>query len=104
MKKYIYALMLPLLLSGIAVAESTPHSYMPEQGYVPDAQTALKIAEAVWLPIYGDSIYTKKTFTATQEGEKWVVQGSLPKQTVGGVPVAEISKKSGEILRVSHGK
>ena len=68
------------------------------------AKTAIKIAEAVWLPIYGNGINEKKPFVAKLQGEIWVIQGTLPTEMLGGVPVAEISKKSGEILRISHGK
>ena len=32
---------------------------MPEHDYVPNKNTAIKIAEAIWLPIYGESIYRK---------------------------------------------
>src|SRR5262249_7899264 len=32
-----------------------PNTYKrPKEGYVPDAATAIKIAEAVWIPIYGE--------------------------------------------------
>ena len=31
--------------------------YLPKEGFVPDKNTAIKIAEAVWFPIYGESIY-----------------------------------------------
>ncbi len=92
------------LVCGSALAEKQQHTYMPEEGYVPNARTAIKIAEAIWLPIYGDGIYSKKPFVAKLNNDVWVVQGSLSIQMVGGVPVAEISKKTGKVLRVSHGK
>ena len=37
---------------------------LKNKNYVPDKITAIKIAEAVWLPIYGNSIYEKKPFVA----------------------------------------
>ena len=30
------------------------HNYKPPNGYVPDAETAIRIAIAVWEPIYGN--------------------------------------------------
>ncbi len=78
---------------------------MPPAGYVPDAATAIKIAVAVWEPIYGrDHIAQKKPFHATLKDGIWTVDGSLPKNSPGGVPEAEIAQKDGKILRVSHGK
>jgi NTF2 fold immunity protein of polymorphic toxin system component len=76
----------------------------PEAGYVPDAETAMRIAEAVWLPIYGAAVLEKRPWSARLENDVWVVEGSLPRVMPGGVPIARISKRTGEILRVSHGK
>ncbi len=104
MKNYIYLSALAFCLCGSVIAENLKHTFVPEQGYVPDAKTAIMIAEAVWLPIYGNGIYEKKPFVAKLQGEIWVIQATLPNEMLGGVPVAEISKKSGEILRISHGK
>ena len=80
-------------------------SYMPEGGFVPNAATAKRIAEAVWLPIYGKSVLNEKPFKArlTNEGV-WVVEGSLPKDMLGGVAYIEISRRDGRILEVTHGK
>jgi len=104
MKNYIYVIVCIFIASNIAFAEGSRHIYAPVQGYVPDETTAIKIAEAIWLPLYGKNIYSRKPFIAKLNGESWVVTGSLPIHMIGGVPVIEISKKIGEILRVSHGK
>ena len=80
-------------------------TYMPPAGYVPDAATAIKIAVAVWEPIYGrKQIQGQKPFHATLRGGVWTVHGSLPPNTVGGVAEADISKRDGRVLRVIHGK
>ena len=81
---------------------------------VPDAPTAIKIAEAVWLPIYGKQVLEEKPFKAELEGDSvWVVHGSLPKSyniknivhvTHGGVAHCIIRKKDGTILKVIHYK
>jgi hypothetical protein len=87
--------------------------------YVPNSETAIKIAEAIWLPIYGQAIYKKTPFKSSLVGDSvWFVTGSLPKSgytinesgdTVfiavrGGVPCALINKKSGCVIRVYHTK
>jgi hypothetical protein len=84
--------------------EPSEHNYRPGAGYVPDAETAMRIAEAVWLPIYGTGVLEKRPWRARLVGDVWVVEGSLPGVTPGGVPIAEIAKRTGEVLRVSHGK
>ena len=53
-----------LLLLSVAIASDNKHSYSPEDGFVTNAETAIQIAEAVWLPIYGSAINDKRPFTA----------------------------------------
>lgn len=82
------------------------HSFMPDSGYVPDEETAIRIAEAVFYPIYGEEkIKEQRPFKATLNNDVWTVEGTLPKKYIrGGTAIAEISKKDGRIIRVSHGK
>lgn len=75
-----------------------------EHWYVPDPQTALKIAEAVWLPIYGDEIYSSRPFNVSLCDSVWIVEGSLPDDMDGGVLHIEIKGINGTILKVYHGK
>src|SRR5215467_14369983 len=83
------------------------HSYQPERGFVPDQATAVAIAEAVWLPIYGrETLNKERPFKAVLNGDVWTVTGTAHwknKQDKGGVAIAEISRKDARIIRVSHG-
>ena len=90
----------------VTAQEPRPHSYVPANGYVPDAETAVQIAVAVWSPIYGrDKIEREKPYSAVLKGDVWTVVGSLPSgHQRGGVAEIEISKKDGRVLRVTHGK
>src|SRR5678815_57253 len=97
------------ILVGIAVAVAVApprSSSTPPNGFVPDAATAMRIAEAVWIPIYGEThIAAQKPFKATLKGDVWTVTGKdLPPQTLGGVAEADISRRDGRILRVIHGQ
>ena len=81
------------------------HSVVRSEGFVPNAATAIKIAEAVWEPIYGvGDRKAHQPTTAHLEEDTWIVQGSLPAGARGGVAIAEIRKTDGCILRISHGK
>ena len=81
-------------------------TYMPPAGYVPDETTAISIAKAVWIPIYGkQQIESEAPFVATLKGDAWHVHGTLPKGYYrGGTAEAVISKRDGQILRVIHGE
>ena len=93
-----------LLAAVVAMAgESKP--WVPQNGFVPDSQTAIRIAEAVWIPIYGEKqIANEKPFKAVLRGETWLVSGTLPPGFVGCTAIAEIAKLDGRILRVIHGQ
>jgi hypothetical protein len=95
-----------LLTSALAVASAQPrHNFIPEQGLVPTPEVAIRIAVAVWEPIYGSSnIERQKPFKAVLKDGVWYVEGSLPSNFAGGVAEAEIAQQDGKILRVSHGK
>ena len=96
----VFSLAMPVLAQ-----DGAGHNYKPPAGYVPDAATAIRIAVAVWEPIYGKKqISSEKPYHATLKDGVWVVEGSLPDDALGGVAIAEISKSDGTILRVSHGQ
>ena len=82
------------------------YNFKPKDGYVPDEETAISIAIAVWKPIYGkEKIEKEKPYKANLKNGVWTVTGSLPKgQRKGGVAEAEIAKDDGRILRIIHGK
>lgn len=72
-------------------------------GVVPNKETAIKIAEAVWLPIYGDDVLDEKPFIARLDGNIWTVEGTLH-ATHGGAAIIRLQKTDGRIIVVSHGK
>jgi hypothetical protein len=103
--KAIFILILAMAVLNVRADNANEHSYIPDAGFVPDEITAIRIAEAVLIPIYGEaSISAEKPFKATLNDGVWTVTGSLPRNKLGGVAIAQISKKDGRIERVSHGK
>jgi hypothetical protein len=101
---------IPIVLLTLAVAvlgrdDDQKHNFVPKDGYVPNKEVAIKIAVAVWEPIYGaEKIAAEKPFRVTLAEEVWTVKGSLPDGMKGGVALAEISKRDGRVIRISHGK
>jgi hypothetical protein len=73
-------------------------------GFVQDPKTAIKVAEAIWLPIYGKLIYKYKPFVANLKDDKvWIVEGTV-KEEKGGGPYMEIQKSDCKVLKVVFGK
>src|SRR5467141_1663954 len=97
-------LALSLVSAPLAAQQPDPRSYRPPKGFVPDSATAVRVAVAVWIPIYGDSlIMAEQPFIATLRDGVWTVTGTLPRPyTRGGVAMARIAKRDGRILFVRH--
>ena len=103
--KLFFSAVLVITATSVGSQTQEPHNYKPPQGYVPDAATAIKIAVAVWEPIYGaEKIASEKPYVAVLDNGVWRVRGTLPKNWLGGVAEAEVSKDDAKVLRVSHGK
>ncbi len=90
--------------SAATTNEEQKFNYVPPAGVVPDEATAIRIAEAILFPIYGeDKIISERPFKANLREGVWVVVGTLPSEMHGGVAEVEISKTNGAIMRISHG-
>jgi len=62
------------LFLGTAVGQGNT----PSNGFVPDEATAVKIAEAVLIPVYGaNKIESERPFTAKLKKGVWTVAGTL---------------------------
>jgi hypothetical protein len=85
-----------------------------KRNYVPDSVTAVKIAEAVLIPVYGQKqIESERPFVAQLDGDVWIVSGTLhcpdgkggtTSNCVGGVAMVQLSKLDARILGMGHGK
>jgi hypothetical protein len=95
-------------LLALAITSSSGSSASSaEINYVPDEKTAVKIAEAILVPLYGEAVLKERPFQAKLEGGFWVIEGTLHASgpmVVGGVAHVEISKKDGAIRNVFHEK
>jgi hypothetical protein len=104
----IFVIWIVALLWPLGVWSQQQHSYVPAEGFVPDKNTAIRIAEAVLDPIYGeDKIKAEEPLDAklNEAGDTWIVWGHLPKPAnKGGAAYIEISKADARILRVTHGR
>ena len=97
---------------GVLVIPTDAYAYKPKKGFVPNEVTAIRIAKAVLMPIYGEeNIKRERPFNARlihgkggPSSDTWFVNGYLPPHMMGGVAEISISKDTGCILSVSHGQ
>ncbi|RFS15550.1 YbbC/YhhH family protein [Emticicia sp. C21] len=93
-----------VFLSMSCQNESGRKNWTIKDGFVPDKETAVRIAEVVWVNIYGENVLEKKPYKATlRKDGVWIVEGTLNNKD-GGTPYMEIQKDNCKILKVIHSK
>lgn len=98
LKTFTLALILVPLLHG-----SMAESKLPSKGIVPDEGTAVKVAEAIFLPVFGQEEVTEfLPYHAQLRDGVWTVYGTLKPNSRGGTPQLRIQKKDGKVLEVWH--
>lgn len=105
-----------ILCCTLAIVALAASQEAPKPNYVPNSKTAIAIAEAVLIPVYGKKqIESERPFKATLKDNVWTVAGTLycpdgKPQTdklpscFGGVAVVEISKLDARIISMTHYK
>src|SRR5581483_11440682 len=65
----------------------------PKAGFVPNAEVATRLAEAIAAGLYGDDrAKREQPYRARLQGNVWTVMGTLPPLALGGVAIIQISK------------
>jgi hypothetical protein len=99
---------LAVYVAALSVARSQSPSVQPKAGFVPNAETAIKVCEAVLIPVYGEKqILSERPFKATLKGDVWTVDGTVPcaepeRRCPSGAAEGKISKRTGQILHMIH--
>ena len=95
----------PVLTPDTDVGDGQRNGYTPPNGFVPDAKTAISIARAILIPIYGaKQIAAEEPLKATLKDDLWIVSGSLRRGRAGGVAEAHIRKSDCQVVLVIHGR
>lgn len=97
------ATLLVLLSFAYGWDKKQTRASLPSQGVVPDEVTAVKIAEAVFPPIFGDEEVSRyKPYHATLKDGVWTVYGTLKPNARGGTPMMKIQKYDGKVVEIWH--
>lgn len=99
-----YSLVIGLVVANIVQLLFTFLPINPPFVIVPNEETAIAMAEAVFVVAFGNEVLSKKPFVAKLDATKryWLVCGTLPAGYVGGVPEMKIRKSDGRIMKVKH--
>ena len=98
-----YLILIAIILNFGCNHETSVSNGPKIDGLVPDQETAIKIAEAVWLARFGEMVLDEKPYVAKLDGSIWKVQGTLH-HAHGGNAFIELQSSDGKILGVWHTK
>lgn len=69
-----------------------------------DKENAVKITEIKLCHIYGKQVLKERPWNVKELEKSFLISGTLPPNTLGGVALIEISKVNGQVIRFIHGK
>jgi len=99
-----------LCLSSASLAQNVPSENVPKifecnGGVVADKQTAIRIAEAILSPVYGEkAIREQRPYQVTVKDGKWTVDGTASPGHVGGRFHIVILQSDGRVLEIGYGR
>lgn len=72
---------------------------------VKDSSLAINIAETILFDIYGKAnIIKQKPYSVFHIGNYWLLEGSLPKHSVGGTFLIILDDRNARVIKITHGK
>jgi hypothetical protein len=74
----------------------------PKDGFVPNAEVAKRIGEALANGLYGAEAMHERPFRARLRGNVWTVMGTLTPLALGGVAIIQIGRDDGRIIFAHH--
>ncbi|RKE82578.1 NTF2 fold immunity protein [Chryseobacterium sp. AG363] len=95
-----------ILIALISVTSCKKSNTYKGKKTLTDKEIAISIAERKWKQVYGKSaINQQKPFVTEKKNDSIrIVQGTLPKNKLGGVAYAEVNVKTKKVISFTHGK
>jgi NTF2 fold immunity protein len=93
-----------LCLSSASLAQNVPKVFECNGGVVADKETAIRIAEAILSPVYGEkAIRGQRPYQVTLKDGKWTVDGTVAPD-FGGRFHTVILQSDGRVLEIGYGR
>jgi hypothetical protein len=96
----------PELIKYLSLYDTSIHHELGSLVMVPDEETAIKVAEVYLFKLFGKAkIEEEQPYQICNIKGYWFIMGTMPKKYIfGGYFEIVISAKTGEVVRLSHGK
>ncbi|HEX9281357.1 MAG TPA: NTF2 fold immunity protein [Candidatus Udaeobacter sp.] len=99
-----YLVIATALLLSASFAQNASELFERKGGLVRDKETAIRIAEAILFPIYGEkSIRAQQPYRVRLENGKWTIDGAPPPRGfAGGSFHVVILQRDARVLEIGH--
>ena len=92
-----------LCLSSASPAQNVPKVFECNGGVVSDKETAIRIAEAILFPVYGENaIRGQRPYQVTLNDGKWTVDGTVRPSFVGGSFHVVILQRDARVVEIGY--
>jgi hypothetical protein len=72
---------------------------------IKDKETAIQVSEAMLFKIYSkDNITSQRPYEVNLIDGYWILNGTLPKNMLGGTFLIIIKATNGQVIKLTHGK
>ncbi len=92
-----------LCLSSASLAQNVPKVFECNGGVVADKETAIRIAEAILFPVYGENaIRGQQPYQVTLKDGQWAVDGMVRPGFVGGRFHIVILQRDARVVEIGY--
>ena len=92
-----------LCLSSASLAQNVPKIFECNGGVVADKETAIRIAEAILFPVYGENtIRGQRPYQVTLKDGEWIVDGTVRPGFVGRSFQIVILQRDARVVEIGY--
>lgn len=85
--------------------DTTLHNTLNEMPAIRNTATAVHVAESILFSVYGeDNIIDERPYEVQKLDNYYIINGTLPEGSKGGVFLLVIDSKNSRVVRLTHGK
>ncbi len=89
----------------IALTDKDQHNSINNNSIIKDSLTVICVAEPILFSMFGkENIVNQRPYEIYFINKYWIINGTLPKNQLGGTFLVIIDAKDSKIIRITHGK
>lgn len=89
-----------------ALTDTTGHNCVDNKRIIiKNEEIAINVVEPILFDMYGEeNILDQRPYKVSKVKDYWLIEGSLPKGSLGGTFLIIVDARNAEIIKITHGK